>query len=138
MLLTQREINDAYVALGNISLKEVAPADIVKIMKARQSMASHFERYMSINEGVRTNHEHYDLLLELEQKDKARTEAEEAQYNELLPTFLKDINAALEPELTKEYAVEVEPISEEAVAQIVSINGLSLEALEVIKCIVKV
>lgn len=138
MLLTQREINDAYVALGNISLKGVAPADIIKIMKARQSMASHFECYMSINEGVRTNQEHYDLLLELEQKDKARTEAEEAQYNDLLPAFLRNINDALEPELTKEHMVEVEPISEEAVAQIVSNNGLSLEALEVIKCIVKV
>lgn len=136
MKLTQKEMNNAYMALGNIKLDKVAPIDIAKIMRARKEMRSHVEAYQAFDEDVRKAQPNYDLLVELEMKGKNRTEEETAKYKELIPAFVEGVNAAIVPELTKEYDLNIEPISEDAVAQIVSNNGLTLNDLELIKCAV--
>lgn len=135
MKIRQQEMNNAYVALGSINLDKVAPIDIAKIMRARKEMRPYVEAYKAFDEDVRKAQPNYDILAELEQKGKARTEAEEQKFKDLLPAFVEAVNIALGEELAKEYDLPFEPISEESVAQIVSNNGLSLAALEVIKCI---
>lgn len=98
-------------------------------------MRPYVEAYKAFDEDVRKAQPNYDILAELEQKGKTRTEAEEQKFKGLLPAFVEAVNIALGAELQKEYDLPFEPISEEGVAQIVSNNGLSLNALEVIKCI---
>lgn len=137
MKLSQKEMNGAYIALGNIKLDKVAPADIAKIMRARKEMRSHVEAYQAFDEDVRKAQPNYDLLVELEMKVKNRTEEETAKYRELIPAFVAGVNEAIVPELEKEFDLNIEPISENAVAQIISNNGLTLNDVEVIKCVIE-
>ena len=137
MKLTQKEMNGAYIALGNIKLDKVAPTDIAKIMRARKEMRSHVEAYQAFDEDVRKAQPNYDLLVELEMKDKNRTDEEIVKYRELIPAFVAGVNEAIVPELEKEFDLNIEPISEDAVVQIISNNGLTLNDIEVIKCVIE-
>lgn len=137
MKLTPQEINNAYVALGKIALGNVAPVDIAKIMRARKAMRPHYEAYIAFDDDVRKAQPNYELLAALEAKGKACTEEEKQQYDALLPAFIAGVNEAIIPELKKEIELEVEQISEEAVAQIASNNNLSPGDLEVIGCVIE-
>ena len=137
MKLTQLQINNAYVALGKIALGNVAPADIAKIMRARKAMRPHYEAYIAFDDDVRKAQPNYELLAGLETKGKACTEEEKQQYDTMLPAFIAGVNEAIIPELKKEIELEVEQISEEAVAQIASNNNLSPGDLEVIGCVIE-
>ena len=137
MKLTQLQINNAYVALGKIALGNVAPVDIAKIMRARKAMRPHYEAYIAFDDDVRKAQPNYELLATLETKGKACTEEEKQQYDALLPSFIAGVNEAIIPELKKEIEIEVEQISEEAVAQIASNNNLSPGDLEVIGCVIE-
>ena len=137
MKLTQLQINNAYVALGKIALGNVAPADIAKIMRARKAMRPHYEAYIAFDDDVRKAQPNYELLAGLETTGKACTEEEKQQYDALLPAFIAGVNEAIIPELKKEIELEVEQISEEAVAQIASNNNLSPGDLEVIGCVIE-
>ena len=137
MKLAQHQINNAYGALGQISLGNVAPADIAKIMRARKAMRPIYEAYVAFDTDVRKAQANYDILAELESKGKARTEVENLQYDTLLPDFVKAVNEAIIPELKKEFDLDIEQISEEAVAQIASNNNLSAGDLEVIGCVIE-
>ena len=134
MKLTQLQINNAYVALGKIALGNVAPADIAKIMRARKAMRPHYEAYIAFDDDVRKAQPNYELLAALETKGKACTEEEMQQYDALLPAVIAGVNEAIIPELKKEIELEVEQISEEAVALIASNINLSPGDLDVIGC----
>ena len=136
MKITQREMNNAYVALENIALGNVPVADIIKIKRARKEMRPHVEAYRAFDEDVRKSLPNYDVLAELERKGKDCTEEEVAKYKELIPAFKEALDAALTPELEKEYDLPIEQISEEGEAQIVSNNNLSQAALKVIQCVI--
>ena len=137
MKLTQLQINNAYMALGKIALGNVAPVDIAKIMRARKAMRPHYEAYIAFDDDVRKAQPNYELLATLETKGKACTEEEKQRYDALLPAFVAGVNEAIIPELKKEIEIEVEQISEEAVAQIASNNNLSPGDLEVIGCVIE-
>lgn len=135
MKLTQLQINNAYVALGNINLNDVCTKDIAKIMRARKAMRSLYDDYVAFDEDVRKAQPNYDVLVELE--SKVRTDKEDIRYNELKGSFLQGLFEAIKPELDKEFDLDIEPISEEALAKIISNNGLKLDDLDVIQCIIE-
>lgn len=135
MKLTQLQINNAYVALGNINLNDVCTKDIAKIMRARKAMRSLYDDYVAFDEDVRKAQPNYDVLVELE--SKVRTDKEDIRYNELKNSFLQGLFEAIKPELDKEFDLDIEPISEEALAKIISNNGLKLDDLDVIQCIIE-
>lgn len=127
MKMTQSFINSTYPILGGISYAGVAPSDIAKVMRLRKAMRPYFDAYKAFDEEVRRAQEHFDRLAEIELKGKEASEEDKAFFAEHIPAFIKAVNIAIEPELAKEYEIDVEPISEEAISTIVANNkGLTL------------
>lgn len=133
MKLTQSFINSTYPMLGGISYAGVAPADIAKVMRLRKAMRPHFDAYKAFDEEVRRAQEHFDRLAEIELKGTEASEEDNAFYAEHIPAFIKSVNIAIEPELAKEYDIDLEPISDESISAIVAHNkGLTLSMFDFI------
>lgn len=125
MKLKQRDINIAYLALGNLAYTGVDPEEIGKVMKARKAMRPHYDAYKAFDEEVRKAQENYDRLAEIEMKGEKKTAEEQAWHDEHIKDFIEAVNIATKDELEKEYDIEVEELSADAVAKILSNNHLT-------------
>lgn len=125
MKLKQKDINIAYLALGNLAYTGVDPEEIGKVMKVRKAMRPHYDAYRAFDEEVRKAQENYDRLVEIETRGEKKTTEDEAWYKEHIGAFVEAVNIATKDELEKEYDIEVEELSADAVAKILSNNHLT-------------
>lgn len=125
MKLTQQEINNVYVAFKNLTYTGMNPAEIGKIMRMCKAMRPYFESYQTFDEEVRQAQENYGRLAEIEMKGDEKTPEDIAWYKEHIRAFIEGVNIAIKPELEREYEIEVEKLSDDTIAYILSNSQLT-------------
>lgn len=125
MKLTQQEINNVYVVFKNLTYTGMNTAEIGKIMRMSKAMRPYFESYEAFDEEVRQAQENYGRLAEIEMKGDEKTPEDIAWYKEHIRAFIEGVNIAIKPELEREYEIEVEKLSDDTVAYILSNSNLT-------------
>ena len=126
--IPQAQINMVYMALGNIAYTGITPIEVAKIMRVRKAMRPLYESYQTFDEEVRRAQENFERLAEIEMKDE-KSEEDIAWYKEHIHAFVEGVNVAIRPELEKEYDIEVEKLSDETAAYILSNSSLTPEII---------
>jgi DNA-binding transcriptional MerR regulator len=120
MKLTQLQINPVYAAFKNLTYTGMNLAEIGKIMRMCKAMRPYFESYQTFDEEVRQAQENYGRLAEIEMKGDEKTVEDIAWYKEHIRAFIEGVNIAIQPELEREYEIEIEKLSDDTVAYILS------------------
>lgn len=132
MKITQKKLNDIYIACGVGSLAGVAPEEIVKVMTLRKAMRPHFEAYKAFEKDVREAQPNYERLAEIEGKAE-KSDEDKQFYAENIKTFVVGFNMAILPELNKEVELEAEELLPETIAVLASKTNVPLDVWEVIE-----
>lgn len=125
MKLIQLQVNTVYAAFKNLTYTGMNPAEIGKIMRMSKAMRPYFESYQTFDEEVRQAQENYGRLAEIEMKGDEKTPEDIEWYNEHIRAFIEGVNIAIKPELEREYEIEVEKLSDDTVAYILSNSQLT-------------
>ena len=132
MKITQKNLNEIYIACGVGSLDGVAPEEIVKVMNLRKAMRPHFEAYKAFEKDVREAQPNYDRLVEIEGKAE-KSEEDKQFYADNIEAFVVGFNMAILPELNKEVELEAEGLSPETIAVLASKTKVPLAVWEVVE-----
>lgn len=103
-----------YNFLGEVKVTKMEVSEVLKIVKARKEIKPHFDAWKSFVEDLQSKLKPE----ELDEKDK-----------EAVKAFNQKLNEAAMPELEKEIEVKIEPLSDEAVAAILSENNINAREL---------
>lgn len=108
-----REAISIYNFLGEVKVTKMEMSEVLKVVKSRKEIKPHADSWQSFIE---------DLQNKL--KEGVDLDDEEA-----VKALNRKLNEAATPELEKEVEIRLEKLSDEAVAAILSENGISVREL---------
>ena len=121
------QIANAYEFSEQLSYFGIKTAEINKVMSARSAMRPHYDNFKAFSDDVRKAHrpseEDWNFLVEVERKGlKNATQEERERHDKLAILYQKTVDSALAPELAKEVVLDVEPITQETVSELLANN----------------
>lgn len=109
-----REAISIYNFLGEVKVTKMEVSEVLKVVKARKEIKPHFDGWQSFVEDL---------------QNKLKPEELDGNDEEAVKAFNKKLNEAAMPELEREIEVKIEPLSDEAVAAILSENNINAREL---------
>lgn len=133
-----KEIVNAYKALGEAKVSSLEESEILKIVKARKTMRPIFEDFEAFLKDVQEKFkpENLEELQIKAQKWSELSDEEKIEINKIFRQYEQAINTALLEEQEKEFELNIDKLSEEAVSKLLKDNEWSINKLDEISIMV--